>query len=117
MILHIASRAEWQAAQKRGEYRTASLDDDGFIHCSTAKQVLPVANAFYHGRQDLVLLVIDEKRVQVEVKWEAPAGHPAPGLSPSDSFPHLYGPLNLEAVASVLDFPPDPDGSWTSLPL
>ena len=116
MILHITSRAEWSAAQARGEYVAPSLQTEGFIHCSTDKQVAHVANAFYRGRNDLVLLMIDEAKLKPELKWEPPAGPPAPGISESDSFPHIFGPINLTAVASVLDFEPDPASGTFSYP-
>lgn len=116
MILHITSRAEWSAAQARGEYIAPSLQTEGFIHCSTDKQVAHVANAFYRGRNDLVLLMIDEAKLKPELKWEPPAGLPAPGISESDSFPHIFGPINLTAVASVLDFVPDPVSGTFTLP-
>ncbi|HMU94313.1 MAG TPA: DUF952 domain-containing protein [Anaerolineales bacterium] len=116
MILHITSRAEWSAAQARGEYIAPSLQTEGFIHCSTDKQVAHVANAFYRGRNDLVLLMIDEAKLKPELKWEPPAGPPAPGISESDSFPHIFGPINLTAVASVLDFEPDPASGTFSYP-
>ena len=78
---------------------------------STSKQVVQVANAFYRGQSDLVLLVVDEMRVTSQVKWEAPAGAPASGISQDDKFPHIYGPLNLDAVVDVLDFNPDASGN------
>lgn len=115
MILHITSRAEWADAQVRGEYLAPSLQSEGFIHCSTERQVLHVAAAFYRGRTDLVLLVIDESRLTPELKWEPPAGPPAPGISEADLFPHVFGPVNLAAVSAVIDFPPNPDGTF-SLP-
>jgi len=116
MILHITSRREWAEAQTRGEYIAPSLQTEGFIHCSTETQVLHVANAFYAGRTDLVLLKIDEAQLKPELKWEPPAGSPAPGISDSDKFPHIFGPINLAAVASVLDFAPDPATGTFSLP-
>jgi uncharacterized protein (DUF952 family) len=112
LILHITSRSEWKAAQVRGDYRAPSLAIEGFIHMSTAKQVLHVANAFYRGQTDLVLLVVDETRTSSAVKWEAPAGAPAPGISPDDKFPHVYGPLNLDAVVDVLDLVQDANGNF-----
>jgi len=112
MILHIASKSDWNAAQTHGEYVAPSLDTEGFIHCSTEKQVLHVANAFYRGRTDLVLLKLDETGLKPELKWEPPAGAPAPGISETDLFPHLYGPINLTAVALALDFSPDSAGKF-----
>jgi uncharacterized protein (DUF952 family) len=114
LILHITSQSEWQEAQVRGAYTAPSLQTEGFIHCSTDQQVTHVANAFYRGRGDLVLLVIDESKLTSELKWEAPAGPPASGISVTDLFPHVFGPIALTAVASVLDFKPDPvTGNFT----
>ena len=58
-ILHIVARAAWKQAETDGIYRAASLEDDGFIHLSKPEQVLDVANLFYQGQADLVLLVVD----------------------------------------------------------
>lgn len=116
MILHITSKGEWLAARQRGEYTAPSLETEGFIHCSTEKQVLHVANAFYRGKNDLVLLVLNEAALKPGLKWEAPAGPSAAGISESDSFPHIFGPINLTAVASVLDFEPDPVSGKFILP-
>jgi uncharacterized protein (DUF952 family) len=113
MMLHITSAAEWKAAQERGFYTAPSLETEGFIHCSTEKQVTHVANAFYRGQSGLVLLVIEETRVKPQVKWEAPAGPPANGISQNDLFPHIYGPLNVDAVLKAVEFPSSSDGTFT----
>jgi uncharacterized protein (DUF952 family) len=108
-IFHIASRASWSAAQKTGLYSADSLPGDGFIHCSKMDQILRVANNFYTNRHGLVILVIDPSQLKPEIRWEA-------GTDKTDElFPHVYGPLNLEAVVSVRDFEPRPDGTF-SLP-
>jgi uncharacterized protein (DUF952 family) len=113
MIFHITARTEWEAAVRAGRYRAPSLASEGFIHCSAAGQVCGVANSFYPGQLGLVLLVIDPARLEAEVRWEPPAGLPPAGGHPGRLFPHVYGPLNLEAVSAVLDFPPQPDGTFT----
>lgn len=105
-LLHITGKADWQAAIKAGVYKAASLAAEGFIHCSTAQQVARTANKFYKGRLDLVLLHIDPQRLAAEVRWE-----PADG----EDFPHIYGPINLDAVRSVQDFAPDEHGLFQSL--
>lgn len=116
MILHITSKQDWLDAQSRGEYTAPSLVSEGFIHCSTEKQILNVANAFYRGRTDLVVLKLTEDRIKPELKWEAPAGPPAENISEADLFPHIYGPINLDAIASILDFQPDSATGTFSLP-
>jgi uncharacterized protein (DUF952 family) len=108
-IFHITSRASWSAAQKTGLYSADSLPGDGFIHCSKVNQILRVANNFYANRHGLVILVIDPSQLKPEIRWEACTD------KDDELFPHVYGPLNLQAVVSVRDFEPRPDGTF-SLP-
>ncbi len=112
-ILHITSREAWKAAQEQGQYTAPSLAGEGFIHCSTRAQVLPVAEKFYKGQAGLVILVIDSARLSSGLKWELPFdGAPPPGVPASDAFPHIYGLINLDAVVQVLDFEPASDGTF-----
>ena len=107
MLLHITTSEEWSRCEG-GTYRAPSLGTEGFIHLSTADQVLTPANERYRGRRDLVLLVIDPLRLVAPVVFEDSYGA-------GTKFPHLYGELNRDAVIDVADFPPNPDGSF-SLP-
>ena len=110
MILHITTGAEWEAAQAQGAYRADSLATEGFIQCSTPEQVLGPANAFYHGQQGLILLLIDEARLAARLVYEDTHGA-------GTDFPHIYGPLNLDAVTGIVPFPSRPDGSFELPPL
>ncbi len=113
MILHITTRTEWEGARTLGEYRAPSLETEGFIHCSTVEQVLRVANRFYVGAADLVVLHIAPERVRAEIKWELPTmSDPLAG----EKFPHIYGPLNVEAVIAAHAFRADEDGVYRNLP-
>lgn len=113
MIYHITSRAAWGEARARGDYRAKSLETEGFIHCSTDQQVVPVAKNFYQGEEDLLLLVIEPERLTADLRWEPPAeGTPPPGVPEGDLFPHIYGPINLEAVMRVVDLQSQPDGKY-----
>jgi glutathione S-transferase len=110
VIYHIATRADWERALTDGEYTRSSVDkslaDEGFIHASQAAQVARTANKFYRGVPgDLVLLVIDPGLLRAEVRYEDVPGAELP-------FPHIYGPLNTDAVAAVLPFAPRPDGTF-----
>ena len=114
MIFHITSRTAWDAAQKRGDYRAESLTAEGFIHCSTLAQVLPVADNFYKNQSGLILLVIEPTLLASALKWEPPSGGtPPPGVTAGDQFPHIYGPINLDAVAKVVDLNQNADGTFT----
>ena len=109
-ILHIARSEDWLAAQQMGEYRNDSLTTEGFIHCSKAEQVVGVANSFFVDQHGLVLLVIDPSRLKSELGWETSPGS-------EELFPHIHGPLNLEAVIHVLAFEPGLDGKFSLPPL
>jgi uncharacterized protein (DUF952 family) len=109
-IYHITERESWTAAQAAGEYRADSLTDQGFIHASTAAQVVDTADRFYRGQDGLVLLCINPARVTAPIKLE-PASH---GEHRDDAglFPHIYGPLNLDAVERAVAFPSRSDGTF-----
>lgn len=104
MIFHITSRSQWQQAQLVGEYRADSLETEGFIHCSHATQIVWVANLFYRGAADLVLLQIDPAKLIAPLQYDA--------IETGEKFPHIYGGLNLDAVVQVIDFPPQSDGTF-----
>ncbi|TCJ13557.1 DUF952 domain-containing protein [Flaviaesturariibacter flavus] len=96
-IYHVTTRAEWERAQQEGAYRAASLPVEGFIHASAdERQVQGVLQRYFAGQKDLVKLTIDTRKLTHELKWEL-----APSVN--EEFPHIYGPLNLDAVAEISD--------------
>jgi len=97
-IFHLAQRGAWEAAQRLGDYRPPSLESEGFIHCSPADRVDEVAQAFFGGQVDLMLLEIDPELLTSKLVYEKAADRD--GL-----FPHIYGPLNLAAVVATVDYP------------
>ena len=109
-IFHITTRQDWDAARAQGRYAPPSLQAEGFVHCSSAAQTVPTANSYYTGTQGLVLLCIDEDKTTAAVKYEGPDA--SQDERTDELFPHLYGPLNLDAVTQVVDFPANPDGSF-----
>jgi len=104
LILHITTAPEWAAAQSAGEYRASSLETEGFIHCSTPAQVVHVADWFYRDLPDLVLLCIDPGALPGEVRWEASSD------SFAGEFPHVYGPIAIDAVRAVVPWTRGDDG-------
>jgi len=113
MIFHITTQMAWDDAKNSGEYRAASLLTEGFIHCSTLAQVLPVANNFYKEQDGLVLLTIESTLLSSDLKWEAPSGGtPPPGVPEGDPFPHIYGPINLDAVVNISELTRDSNNEW-----
>ncbi len=108
-IFHITTFGDLEAAEAEGMYRTPSLDTEGFIHCSKKSQIIDTANLFFRGRGDLVLLCIDTRKVRTEIRYEEPA-HRGHDPDIDDRFPHIYGALNLDALARVVDFPCNRNG-------
>ncbi len=105
MIYHITRKADWERAALLRLYMADSLASQGFIHCSTAEQVLNTANKFYLGQPHLMLLVIEESLVKAPVQFENLEGG-------AEQFPHIYGALNLDAVLKAVDFTPNEDGTF-----
>ena len=113
MIYHLTSRQAWREAQSLGEYRAESLESEGFIHCSTETQILPVAEKYYKGQPGILLLRIDPSLLSSELRWEPPSGgSPPPGVPEGELFPHIYGPINLDAIVNVYSLDSNPDGSY-----
>jgi uncharacterized protein (DUF952 family) len=104
MLFHITTRAEWESSLPPGSYVPAGYDADGFIHLSEREQVVRVADARFSGGRDLVLLCVEASRLRAPLRYEP--GDPGS----AELFPHLYGPLNADAVAAVLPFAEGPDG-------
>ena len=94
IILHITNPELWNQAQVAGEYRAESLTSEGFIHCSKPDQLAGVVSRYYQGQSGLIVLHIDPGKVQLPIRWENPPGS-------NEQFPHIYGPLNLNAVVEV----------------
>ena len=96
-IFHIATLADWTAAKESGAYTTSTLgrtlEEEGFIHASRREQVAGVHKSFYSGsKEPLVLLTIDTAKLTSELR-EDEVG--------DDTFPHIYGPLNVDAVVAT----------------
>lgn len=114
MIFHITSRRAWDEAQARGNYRAESLATEGFIHCSTVSQILPVAENFYKGQDGLILLAIEPTLLSSDLRWEPPSGGTPPhGVPYEDPFPHVYGPINVDAVVNVVDLEQNSHGEFS----
>jgi uncharacterized protein (DUF952 family) len=107
-IYHITTAAAWADARAAGAYSADSLATEGFIHFSTGEQLLWVAERFYRGHAGLLLLTVDTEQLTAELRFEE--------AEPGRLFPHLYGPLNLDAVVATQPFAASPDGSFTLPP-
>ena len=102
-IYHLVPASTWNAIAA-GPYRAASLATEGFIHCSNLDQVARVANLFYADQAEMVVLSIDAGRLIGALRDEPAAT--------GELFPHIYGPIEREAIVTVRPLERDPDGRW-----
>ena len=90
-IYHICQENEWVVAKGSGIYKGSSQDQsDGFIHFSSASQIVGSANKHRAGQDNLILLEVDEYKLGPSLKWEVSRNN--------EEFPHLYGELPVAAV-------------------
>lgn len=104
MIYHLAKQQAWQAAQQSGHYTGLEADrSDGFLHFSTAGQIVESARKHRPGETDLVLLGVDESQLGEELVWEKSRG--------GALFPHVYGDVSIDIIRLAAPLPLDQDGA------
>ena len=108
-LLHLVTADDWAGVEPGGVLAPASLAEQGFVHLSTPEQVALPANRLFAGRTDLLLLVLDSALLAGEVRW----GPGVVGDPEAMRFPHLYGPLPIDAVVAVREYRPGPDGRFS----
>ena len=94
MIYHIVNQPSWQKAVEMGFYQAPSLATEGFIHACKKEQVAGVIERYYKNQFNLLVLHIDEKKLQVAPIFEMAS-------SVNEVFPHIYGKINLDAVVDI----------------
>ncbi|RWA82426.1 DUF952 domain-containing protein [Mesorhizobium sp.] len=103
IIYKIAPEAMWREAEKNGAFTGAPIDiADGFIHFSTGSQARETAARHFAGQTDLLLIAIDQAKLGDALKYEVSRG--------GALFPHLYAPLDLDAVLWARPLPLGGDG-------
>lgn len=107
-IFHIVAAEVWSDSNAEANYSSPSLDVEGFIHCSTASQVIKTANRVFKGCDGLVVLIINPNKLVSKLVYEDTSGS-------GEDFPHIYGPLNRSAVEGVQPLRVGPDGFFEAL--
>lgn len=108
VIFHITTKEDWSKQSGGNSFSAPSLKDLGFIHCALKHQIIRVANSRLRGKTNLVLLGIEEDKLKSKLVYEDLSNL-------NEEHPHVYGPINIDAITQVIDFPPEGDGSF-SLP-
>jgi uncharacterized protein (DUF952 family) len=104
-IYYIARQHEFEEAQAIGHITPPSFNEEGFVHCSFVHQTIRVANTYFHGQSDLLILEIDRTKLAAPVIEENLSGG-------ADLYPHIYGILNLSAIQAVFPLPCAKDGGF-----
>jgi uncharacterized protein (DUF952 family) len=103
LIYKIAPASLWRKAQDKGQFDGALADvAEGYIHFSTAEQAEATAANYFSGKDDLLLIAVNPKRLGDGLRWEPSRG--------GALFPHLYADLPLDAVVWAKPLPLRPDG-------
>lgn len=99
VIYHFTTLQEWEEAQDKGSYEPPSFQREGFIHCATQEQLEGVLQKHFKQHENLVKLVIDPSRLTSSLRYDKDEEQ-------QQEFPHIYGPLNLEAVTQIVFLDP-----------
>jgi uncharacterized protein (DUF952 family) len=105
MIYHITNPAAWKKGQEDGRYLPEGYEQDGFIHCSKREQIAGVGQRYYAGQTGLLILGINPDKLTSKLVFENTTGG-------EELFPHIYGPLNLDAVESTAEFGQKTNGTF-----
>jgi uncharacterized protein (DUF952 family) len=100
---HLVPAAEWAATPADAPYLPAAFPQDGFIHTThTAAEVAAAGTRYYKDDARPYLAVrIDLRRLTSPWRYDG-----------DRRFPHIYGPLNRDAVLAVHPAPRNPDGTF-----
>ena len=93
MIYHITTKQDWEQHSQEYDFVPTDYQREGFIHCCTASQLTGVKERYFKGKTGLVLLHLDDQKLKAELKYEVSTN--------DEKFPHLYGPINRDAIAKV----------------
>lgn len=110
-IFHLALPTDWAEAFTTGEYRRSTrgmtLEEVGFIHCSTRDLIEGTANRYYADLDQLVILTIDPLLVPSKIVFEPPSS------TVDVLYPHIYGPLPVAAVNRTTVWTRPPNTTWS----
>ena len=109
MILHCMKKTTWEERKNKEYWGQRNIDAEGFLHCSTVEYFWRVAPNFDGATDELVLVCIDEERLESEVRYED-------GDNCGRTYPHIYGLVNNSAVIKVLPFLRDEEGKYVKNP-
>ena len=103
LIYHIVLPEVWKEFESRPFYTAASLETEGFIHCSFAAQLDAVLDRYYRDAGDVLILAIETEKLTSRLENEPSTNN--------EIYPHIYGPINRNAVISLREIERGSGGS------
>ena len=107
LTYHLVPAPYYESTDASADYTHEDFASDGFIHCTDGVgNVIATANRYCkEDDRPFLVLVIDKDKVSAEVKYE----------DPKRIYPHIYGPLNRDAIASTLPVKRAADGPFEAI--
>lgn len=102
-VFHLIEPESWARSQAEGRVVPPSLPTEGFVHCSTAGQIVGTIGRHFAYAEELVLLALDAASLATELRWE-------PGPT-GEAYPHLYRAIELGEIQAVVPWHREPDGT------
>jgi uncharacterized protein (DUF952 family) len=93
-IFHLTTKSDWERARSQGTHTAPSLKEEGFIHCCLEEQMPEILRLYYQDQSEVIALKIDTSRLESMLVYEW-----SPSLA--QTFPHVYGPINVDSVMEV----------------
>lgn len=94
-IYHVVLPEVWERFTGRPSYQAASLQTEGFIHCSYEDQLDAMIERYYDTADRLLILKLNTEKLRSKLVEEPSTGGAV--------FPHIYGRINMDAVVAVED--------------
>ena len=104
---HLAPVEVWERQKAAGSYVPEAFQSDGFVHATNGlERLLWVANEFYTAdERPYTVIVLDVSKLSSPMRYD----------DPEEQFPHIYGPLNVDAVVGQLSVERGENGSFVSV--
>lgn len=101
---HLVPESVWAARGGAETYVPEAYEADGFIHLTNGlDELVKVANMFYKADdRAYVVLALDVNRIASDVRYD----------DTGEIYPHIYGPLNTDAVVDTFAVERDSDGTF-----
>lgn len=84
---------DYEVQKHKSTFVSRNYHNEGFIHCCTDLQLDRVKERYFKDTTGLVLFHLDESKLKAQLRFEISTN--------GEKFPHLYGPINREAIIRV----------------